>query len=531
MNRLLERLAATWRAMSGAQRIALFSVTLITLGSAALLVQFAGEPQYGTLYSELSADDAGKIVDRLTAEGVPFKLANAGTTLLVPVDRIYDLRLELATQGLPNSGPVGFEVFSERGLSMTPFEQRVQFRRALEGELGRTISRLDGVQWVRVHISLPDRTAFQRDRKPATAAVVMSLKAGRELRGSEAAGIAHLISGSVEGLESEHVTILDAKGRLLAKPGGSDDDALAAEAFDVQRRLELELAARAQRLLDAALGSGKSVVTVSAQIDRRKFEERQERVNPDEAAVVSEQRSEETRSAPGELFGGVPGTPSNVPGGLAAEGPPTLEPSRESVTRETINFDFSKSTSQTVVPIGGLQRLSVAVLVDGMYTAPAPPEGEAEQETPPAAEPVYEPRSEQELGQLRDLVMRAVGFDAERGDVIEVQNLRFRPEQRDLAPLEVGFLDRPELWFVLPSLMKGFALLGGLALLALFVLRPALQHLSTLPSLPAAAGQVGPGATSAAPVQIGDAAAELAIPVSKDQAKQVAEAMRQWLRE
>ncbi len=521
-----QQLATFWSGLSGAQRFAFASIMLITLGAGALLVNVANEPNYAVLYAQLSPEDAANIVDELSTAQVPFKVTHAGTTVQVPVERLYDLRLELASKGMPSSGPIGFEIFDGNGLGMTPFQQRVHFRRALEGELSRTITRLAPVQSARVHITLPQKAVFTRDRVHPRAAVVVSLRPGRTLSGTEAIGITQLLAGAVEGLEANQITILDSSGRLLARPGSADGDVLASEALSVQRGIEHDLARRAQSLLDAALGSGKSVVTVAATISTRRFEETQERVNPDESVVVSEQRTEESRSEPASVAGGIPGAAANVPGGLpgVAASP---EPSTETITRETLSFEVSRSSTRTIVPMGQIEQLSLAVMVDGTYTSPEVAEGEE------PGTPVYQPRPAEEIQKITEIVKRAVGFDAERGDLIEVQNFPFRSPLADFPSEQVPFWKSPELFVLLPTVGRVVALLGGLTLLGLLVIRPALAQLSSIPGV---AGGVGPGGgvhTGLTPEQqaLEIKAAELAIPINKDQAQTVAHAIRSWLRE
>jgi flagellar M-ring protein FliF len=518
--------------MNAAQRLAFLSVALIAFGTIALLVNLGSEPSFGTLYSDLTPEDASAVVDELNSGQVPYRLTHAGTTVLVPIERVYDVRLEMAANGLPASGPVGFEIFNENTLGMTPFQQRIQLRRALEGELARTISRLSSVDWARIHINMPDRALFKRERQHPTASVVLSLQSGRVPSASEVSGVTHLVAGAVEGLDSDHVTILDARGRLLARPGGEDADALAADVLDVQRSVESKLAQRAQSLLDATLGAGKSIVTVSAAVNRKRFEETSNRVNPDESAVISEQRTEEERSTPASALGGVPGTPSNVPGGLEPEGGGGGENSTETIARETLNFDVSRSTSQTVVPMGEVTKLSVAVVVDGTYTTPPPAEGAEEEATPEA---IYEPRSDEELNQLAEIVKRAVGFDQQRGDEFEIQNLRFPSPLEDVAAKPLPYWRSPEFMMLVPTVTRGVAVVGGLLLLVLLVLRPALRQLSQAQAFSTqtadGAPGAGPGGSGEETFRIADPDAELAIPVTKDQAKEVANAMRQWLRE
>jgi flagellar M-ring protein FliF len=527
LDSVLTPLAGFWRALSAAQRVALASIVLVTLGAVALVTSFARQSEYATLYSGLAPADAAAIVDELSSMQVPFELAHAGTAVQVPVERVYDARLELAQKGLPASGPVGLEAFDDAPIGMTPFQQRVRFRRAIEGELSRTISRLGPVSWARVHINLPDKQLFRRDAPQTSASVVLSLLPGQSLSAPEARGIAQLIAGAVEGLDVDRVSILDASGRMLVRPRANEEEALAADALDVQRSIERELAARAQGLLDAALGAGKSVVSVSARVDTRRVEEKQDKVNPEEAAIVSEQRTEENRSETAPIPSGVPGVAANVPGGTGAA--VAAQPSTESITRETTNFEFTRSTSRTVAPMGAVQRLSVAVMVDGTYQS-APPAEEGQE--PPA--PVYQPRGAEELQQLGEIVKRAVGFDAERGDVIEVQNLPFHSPLDDLVVGAPSFWERPEFMMLVSPIARGIAVLGAIALLALLVIRPALRQLSTGAGA-AGTGAVGPAGAAALPAA-GQAGAaldqgEIAIPVSRQDAKQVAEAIRQWLRE
>ncbi len=527
LEQLPAQLAAFWQRLSGAQRAAFVSVLLLAGGATTLVVNFASQPEWATLYANLAPEDASRIADELSSAQVPYQLAQAGSAIQVPVERVYDMRLELASKGLPSSGPVGLEVFEDEGLGMTPFQQRIRLRRALEGELSRTISRLAPIAWARVHVNLPDRSVFRRDQKEASAAVVVNLKAGRTLDAGEAAGIAQLVAGSVEGLEPRQVTILDAQGRVLARPHGDDGDALAAEATEVRRGIERELAARAQTLLDAAVGPGRSVVTVSALIDTRRVEEKSQRVNPEESVLVSEQRSEETRSESQPQAEGIPGTPSAVPPGQPG-GAPGQPRSSETITRETNNFDVSRSESRTQIPLGALQRLSVAVLVDGTYEA-QPPAAEGEQAPPP----LYKERAPEELARLSEIVKKAVGFDDKRGDAIEVQNLPFRSPLDGLSLEEPPFWQNPDLLLLLPSLARGLVLVAGLVLLVFLVIRPTLRVLASAQGVVVAEGAVAPGAPAAnAAVRVasGDAA-EMALPIAKDQAKQIADAMKQWLRE
>ncbi|MCP4006708.1 MAG: flagellar M-ring protein FliF [bacterium] len=526
-DKLLQGLASFWAGLNAAQRVAFVSIAMITIGTVSLLTNLASQKEYSTLFSQLEPKDAARIADELATLEVPYELTHAGTTVQVPSERVYDLRLELASKGLGVNGPVGFEAFDEGGLGMTPFQERVRYRRALEGELSRTISALAQVEWARVHINVPEKALFQRAKKKATASVVLNLGPGRALSGGEVSGIGQLISGAVEGLAANQVTILDTSGRLLARPGSSESDVLAAEALDVQRSIEKRLAGRAQTLLDAAVGAGKSVITVAAQVERRRVEEDQDRVNPKETAVLSEQRTEESRSEPRLTAAGIPGTRSNVPPGGAEES--SSQPSTENVTRETINFEISRSRSHTVIPMGEIQRLSIAVLVDGTYTTPEAVEGE------PAPTPEYQPRTPEEVKQILEIVKRAVGFDEVRGDLIEVQSMPFRSPLEDVAAEPLPIWQSPEVFMLLPGIARSVAVIGGLLLLIFLVIRPALRQLAVANVVAVSSAETGAtGEISAGgepQLAIASEADRLASTLSNQDPKVIADAMKQWLRE
>jgi flagellar M-ring protein FliF len=536
MQQVLAQLTAFWRGLNAAQRIALVAVGLIIAGALALLVSLGGRPEYATLFANLDPADAAKVVDALESQRVPHRLTHAGTAVQVPVERVYDLRLELASQGLPASGPVGFEAFDEAALGATPFQERVRFRRALEGELARTISQLEPVHWTRVHINLPERKVFQREAAKPSASVVVSLRSGQMLSGGEIKGIGHLVAGAVEGLSVDQVTIVDTRGRLLARAGaGSDEDALAADVLDVQRALEQKLSARAQDLLDAALGPGTSVVTVAAALDRRSIEENQDRINPDESAVLSEQTTEESRTEPGPTTsGGVAGAAANVPGGPGGE-TNASGTAREEITRTTTNFEVTRTRSRTVTPMGEIERLSVAVLVDGTYEAPAAEPG-TEGAEPAAGERTYKPRSAEDLTRIAEIVKRAVGFNEQRGDAIEVQNLPFHSPLEDVAAPAPSLWERPELFALLPGLSRTLAVLLGVCLLIFLVIRPALKQLtlanivtasaaSGVPIVPGEAGTPEPVA------RLVSEADKLRQQLAAENPKLVADALKQLLRE
>lgn len=373
-------------------------------------------PSMEVLFSELSPDDSGRIVEQLGGLQIPYELQEGGGTILVPADQVHDVRLRMASLGLPSGGDAGFELFDEQRFGESEFSERVKYHRALEGELARTITHLSGVERARVHLVLPNRSLFVTREDGASASVVLHMQPGRRLTPEQARGIVHLVASSVRGLEPEGVTIVDGEGRSVTDEPNEAE--VASDALAYRRRVERERERAAQELLDATLGPGVAAVRVSADVSFTREERTEERFLPDEVAPRSFQIEEE-RSNTGEAqAAGIPGAASNLPGGAAAEtGTNTQGLVRRSETR---NFEISRTTRRAVEPVGRIERLQVAVVVDGVW------EGEG-------ADRTFQPRDEEELARLEDIVGRAVGVVADRGDEISVTCVPFANRATDVA--------------------------------------------------------------------------------------------------
>jgi flagellar M-ring protein FliF len=456
------QLRQLWGGLTGAQRGVLTAATLGLVAAFVALVFWAGTPEYSVLYGKLSVDDAGKVVERLKTEAVPYRLEDGGSTVLVPADRVYDLRLLLAGEGIPQGGVVGFEIFDQSGFGMTDFAQKVNFTRALEGELTRTIRRLEGVEGARVHLVLPERRLFEAQSEPASASVVLQMASGRALTPKQIQGVVYLVASSVEGLTAERVTVVDTRGNVLYQASGEEPGLLAANQLDYKRNYEKEVERRVREMLERVLGSGTAVVQVAARFDFDRVDETSEVFDPEAVAVRSEERQSETSSgAAGPA--GVPGVGSNVGGAPAVAGGAATPSSRET---ETVNYEVSKKVTRVQRNPGTLQRLSVAVAVDGNY-----------RETQGGGKE-FVPRTAEELAQIRGLVEKAVGHDAQRGDAVEVTSIPFRPAEPVEAPQ--GFW-RPEL--VATLVRYGVAALVAL-LLVVGVFRPLLRWLASASRAP-----------------------------------------------
>ncbi|MCU0661926.1 MAG: flagellar M-ring protein FliF [Myxococcota bacterium] len=363
------------------------------------------------LFSGLSSQDAAAIVEQLKDEKVPFKLGADGTSVLVPSEKVHELRLKMAAAGLPMGGGVGFELFDQQRFGMTEFEERVSLRRALEGELSRTISKINVVKGARVHLVMPKRSVLGANSSPAQASVVLELRGGREMSEGTVGSIIHLVSSAVEGLSPDQVTVVDTHGRLLSSESGFG---LNARESEHRQKFERDLEHKLREMLDQTLGVGRTVVRVAGEFDFSKRESTEEHYDPERSVIRSEQRELETSGSAANGGGGVPGTRSNLPGGQTPE--TTSGSSGKKREMETRNYEVDKVVSRTVGPSAELKRLSVTVLVDGKEM---PAGTKATPEDPTI------PRTKEELRNIEMAVKGAIAFDDQRGDRIEVRAMPF----------------------------------------------------------------------------------------------------------
>ncbi len=396
----LKNLAAVVGRMTPSQVMMFLGVVAGTIVGVVLLVGWANDITYSRLYSDLEESEAGEIASWLTDNKIPYQLSDGGRAIEIPSDRVYESRISLATQGLPRGGTMGYSIFDQNNLGMTDFLQNLNFRRALEGELTRTIMQLSEVKAARVHIVMPKERLFKEDQKNATASVVLKLTGNDRLSRPQIAGISHLVASSVEGLTPDNITIVDYNGNLLSS--GQDGDLLAGlsgSQIEVGRQVEKHLEGKAQSMLDEVLGSGKSVVRVTAKLDFQQLERTAEMFDPNAPSVRSEERTQ---------------TSSSTTDKETEASESSADDNSETVIT---NYELNKTVEHIVDAVGTIDRLTVAVLVDGVY---APVEGEGGE-----MESVYQPRSPEELNRLEAIVKNAIGFDGERNDQVEIVNIAF----------------------------------------------------------------------------------------------------------
>lgn len=441
------------------RKIALAGVTLISAAVFLVIILQARTADYQLLYANLSEIDASSVVSWLKAQKIPYQLKNGGKNVWIPADSLYETRLDLAANGLPKGGGIGFEVFDKQSFALTDYVQKVNYTRALQGELSRTISSLAPVQMTRVHLAIPEKRLFKNQQKPATASVIITLEPGMELEKSQVQGIIHLVSGSITGLEPKNVTVIDSNGMVLDSDSRDDkDELLSTDMLSFQQEVEKRLELRAQDLLDKTMGKDKAMVRITAAIDFSKIEKTEELYDGEEPVIRSQQTTSETSGS--QTVGGVPGVQSNLQGnslGQSTNGPNTSKNS------QITNYEISKTVQRVINPVGSVIKISVSVLVADRNEVDE--EGKITATTP---------LTEEELTSIRNMVSAALGLNAERGDIINVISMPFSPtpEEELLAKSLPGNM----LYEYLPYLKIGLVFLS--ALIGYFLLvRPIIKTL------------------------------------------------------
>lgn len=433
------------------------------------LVLWLTRPTYVAIYPNLPERESAQVLEALDRTGVPYRLDPASGAVQVPAGRLHEARLKLATEGLPKASGFGFELLErDQGLGTSRLIEDARHHRAIEGELARSIATLDSVESARVHLALPRQSVFVRERTRPTASVLVNLYAGRSLDDGRVAGIVHLVSSSIPDLDPENVTVVDQRGRLLTQPQ-SHMDGLAAsgQQLDFTRRLEENYVRRIIEIVSPIVGSDAIRAQVAADIDFSRVERTTEIFDPDKAVVRSEQISED--QSRGQGVGGVPGALTNQPPETGMIGQPgevgagVRQDAPSSVSRRSVrNFEVDRTISHIREAPGSLRRLSVAVVLD--------------HQDRPNAEGVIErtPMSDEELARITTLVREAVGFDAERGDSVNVINASFRPVEVPEPPPEPPVWQEP--WVV--DLAKTLLAVILVLVLAVTVVRPLLRSLA-----------------------------------------------------
>lgn len=428
----------TWSSWPPSRRRAVI-LAAVGVAVAALAWSWATRPQFVPLYSRLEVQEAARVVEALQQMGIPYRLAGAGTTVEVPRDRVYTARLQLASQGLPRSGGVGFELFDRTSFGATELVQRVNLQRAIAGELVRSVETLEAVESARVHLAIPEDRLFQDDSSAPSASVVVALRPGASLSGGQVRAIQHLVASSVQGLAPERVTVVDTRGRLLS-PGGEDPTGAKAAQLSEREQVEAALQQRAQSMLDQVLGPGRAIARVSAEVDFSRRQVEQESFLPEQRAPTSEVTVEESYAGRGAL---PPGGPASVSVPSYAQVAPGSSGSEYRRRESRTTYQVTRRVERAV-STGGIRRLSVAVLVD--------------RQVPQAV-----------VQALEAAVAAGVGLDRRRGDALVVQAVDFpTPAQTPTPQAQATQAQAPQAavpWWMLPAAGAGLLLLVVVTLL------------------------------------------------------------------
>ncbi|MDI9571115.1 MAG: flagellar basal-body MS-ring/collar protein FliF [Pseudomonadota bacterium] len=516
MNQLMQffsGLAAAFNAMNTARKTMIAGAGLLTVVLVGALSYFAAQVEYQALFSGLSSEDAAAIVARLQEKKVPYKVSASGDVIYAPADKVPELRMEMAATGALRGGIVGYEIFDNKTLGATDFEQQLNFRRALQGELSRTINSLDEVQQSRVHIAFPKESLFVDQQKKATASVTLKLKGGKTLRPGQIEGIAHLVARSVEGLGPEDVIVVDSRGNILSKNQDEGKNSrLSIAQLDYRRHIEKDMAAQVQTMLENVVGRGKAVVRVTADLDFRVTEKTEETYDPESPVVRSTQRQTDKTTTTAAKTG-----TTGSPGGQEHE-----------KTDETVNYEINRVVNKTVMPVGEIRKLSLAVLVDGIYAKND------------KGEEVYQERPKKDIDAIEELVRKSAGFNASRGDQVVVSSMPFNRMEQEAALAGSNWQD---VFRTLLPLFKYVVLLAAFAMIFLWVVRPLIRGaMATASSRPVMMGEAMQRTAAPASIGAGEGIPMVAAPMegprtetdivrqlASTDAKRFAEILRNWV--
>lgn len=427
MNQVLDYFRSFYRysqTLSLPQKISYGGGFIVLVGALVFLAYVTNRTDYSTLYSGLSQGEMGEVAQALKAKKVPYRIKE--NSIEVAREQLYESRLSLAAEGIPKGAGAGFEIFDQQKLGSTEFVQKINYQRALQGELARTINGMSEVQESRVHLVLPEESLFKEDHKPPSAAVVVKLRPGARIEQKQLQGIVHLVAATVRGLEEDRISIMSTDGQVLFKKN-SPDQSFQMSNTQIERRTRMEddMRQKVQTMLEQVLGPNKVLTRITLDLDFNQVQIAEETFNPDSAVIRSQQRSTEASEGKEPGGRGNPDTPINLEGKLLQNTPQgeNAKSKQFNRQRETVNYEINKISRQIVQMPGNVKKMSVAVIVDGRYEVKPDQDGKLKQ--------TYLARPADEMKSIEELVKKAVGYSETRGDQITVSNIPFAAEVVD----------------------------------------------------------------------------------------------------
>lgn len=447
------------------KRLSVITVSIITALALGTMLFMASGKDYVPLFTNIPSEQVSTVVGKLNEKSIPFQLRDDGKTVAIPKELLHSTQMTLMAEiGSPKMGSIGLEIFDKQDFGMNSYAQKINYQRALQGELMRAINTLTAVKQSKVILAMPNKKTFLEEGGQASASVVVELNQGKELTPEQIRGIRYLVANAVEGLDADKVTVLDERGKVLTRQsdgvaGGSND------LLDLKSKIEGDLENRIESILSKVVGHAKVVAKVDATLNHRVISSVEESVDPDKTAVRSQQSEEESLDGARTNPSGVPGSRSNLPG---AEDQGTVG-FKQDVKKEikTTNYDVPKTVRNIRESAGNLERISVAVVVDGVAVTTKNQDG--------ASETKWQPRAPEDLKKYEDLVKNAIGFNSARGDSVRIESIPFQPEDFSESEKLLTTLERKKL---IHALFK-WALLGfSLALFFFIVVRPFMQWIT-----------------------------------------------------
>lgn len=455
-----------YRSLGPTKRMALVASLFIGFISVATVLFMASGKDYAVLFTNIPTEQVPIIIEKLSAKSIPYQLKDEGRTITVPKDYLHATQMQLMSEvGSTKMGNIGLELFDKQDFGINSYSQKINYQRALQGELIRAINTLTSVKQSKVILAIPAKKTMMEESTPPSASVVVELHAGKELSAEQVRGIRYLVANAVEGMDPERVTILDDRGKMISRQSDGSTGA-SSEILEHKTRVEKDLESRIESILSKVVGQGKIVARVDATINHKVVTAVEEMVDPDKTAVRSQTTQEESLDGARTNPTGVPGSRSNIPGAEDNNGQVGF---KQDVRKElkTVNFEVPKTVKNIKEAAGAVEKISVAVLIDGVMTTVNGPDGKPETK--------WAPRSAEEIAKYESLVKNAVGFMANRGDSVKIESIQFQPEDFSESEKILTTIEKKKL---VQSLLK-WGLLGFALLLFFFmVVRPFMQWIT-----------------------------------------------------
>lgn len=456
-----------YKSLGPTRRMALIISIFIGFLTVGSVVFMASGKDYAVLLSNVPSDQLTMIIEKLNAKNVPYQLKDNSKTVMIPKDFLHVTQMQLMSEiGSSRMGSIGLELFDKQDFGINSFAQKVNYQRALQGELMRAINTLSSVKQSKVILALPAKKTIMEESAPPSASVVVELHPGKELTADQVRGIRYLVSNSVEGMDIDHVSVIDEHGKMLSRQGDTASG-VSNDMMDLKRKVEKDLESRIESILSKVVGVGKVVARVDATINQKMINSVEEIVDPDKTAIRSQTSQEESLDGSRTSPTGVPGSRSNLPG--AEDNANGQAGFKQDVKKElkTVNFEVPKTVKNIKEVAGGVEKISVAVLIDGVSTTTTNKNGEAETK--------WAPRTQEEIAKYESLVKNAIGFVSSRGDKVNIESIQFQPEDFGESERILTTLEKKKL---VQSLLK-WGLLGfSLMLFFFMVVRPFMQWIT-----------------------------------------------------